>query len=169
MFGAETKSKREAIMQLQVAKQSQTDFRDVQTMKVADIMTDEPVVVRMNEDLEVAWDLMEESNFRHLPVVDRYGDIQGIISERDLEKYEKQIRRRQMKASIEATANSVKVKNIMTKVPETASPDMSLFEAGTLLLENKISCLPVVDGSHLVGILTEADFVKLVMLQAERD
>ncbi len=29
-----------------------------------------------------------------------------------------------------------------------------------MLLENKIGCLPVVEGEHLVGILTEADFVR---------
>jgi CBS domain-containing protein len=29
-----------------------------------------------------------------------------------------------------------------------------------MLIENKIGCLPVVEGTHLVGILTESDFVR---------
>jgi CBS domain-containing membrane protein len=29
------------------------------------------------------------------------------------------------------------------------------------MLENKYGCLPVVEGERLVGILTEADFVRL--------
>jgi CBS domain-containing membrane protein len=48
----------------------------------------------------------------------------------------------------------------MTTEPETVEPETSLSEAASLLLENKIGCLPVVEGMHLVGILTEADFVR---------
>jgi CBS domain-containing protein len=29
-----------------------------------------------------------------------------------------------------------------------------------MLLENKVGCLPVVEGLRLVGIITEADFVR---------
>lgn len=34
-------------------------------------------------------------------------------------------------------------------------------EAAQIMFENKFGCLPVVDGEHLAGILTEADFVRL--------
>ncbi|MCI0408222.1 MAG: CBS domain-containing protein, partial [Acidobacteria bacterium] len=30
------------------------------------------------------------------------------------------------------------------------------------MFENKYGCLPVVEGRHLVGILTEADFVRFL-------
>ena len=48
----------------------------------------------------------------------------------------------------------------MTTEPETVEPKLALVDAARLLLENKFGCLPVVEGIHLVGILTEADFVK---------
>jgi CBS domain-containing membrane protein len=51
----------------------------------------------------------------------------------------------------------------MTPEPLTVEPDTPLTEAAATLLENKIGCLPVVEGSHLVGILTEADFVRAYM------
>jgi len=35
-----------------------------------------------------------------------------------------------------------------------------LREAAEIMLENKIGCLPVTEGTRLVGILTEADFVR---------
>jgi CBS domain-containing membrane protein len=43
---------------------------------------------------------------------------------------------------------------------ETVEPDEDLKVAAELLIENKIGCLPVVEGTHLVGILTESDFVR---------
>ena len=54
---------------------------------------------------------------------------------------------------------------VMSKTPETISPDTKLNDAATILLENKISCLPVVEGNHLVGIITESDFVKFLSLK----
>jgi CBS domain-containing protein len=41
----------------------------------------------------------------------------------------------------------------------TASPEMPLAEAARLMTEKRIGCLPVVDSSRLIGILTETDFV----------
>ena len=36
-----------------------------------------------------------------------------------------------------------------------------------LMLDNKLGCLPVVEGGRVIGILTEADFVKYVVANAE--
>jgi len=43
----------------------------------------------------------------------------------------------------------------------TASPESDVQTAIAVLLENKYGCLPVVSGKKLVGIVTEADFLKL--------
>jgi CBS domain-containing protein len=43
---------------------------------------------------------------------------------------------------------------------ETVEPETPLAEAASTLFENKIGCLPVVEGNRLVGILTESDFVR---------
>jgi CBS domain-containing protein len=44
----------------------------------------------------------------------------------------------------------------------TTGPDTPLVEAAGVLVERKIGCLPVVEDGHLVGILTEGDFVAMV-------
>ncbi|HEY4587832.1 MAG TPA: CBS domain-containing protein, partial [Thermoanaerobaculia bacterium] len=49
---------------------------------------------------------------------------------------------------------------VMTSEVETAEPDLPLQEAARIMFENKLGCLPVVEGWRLVGILTESDFVK---------
>ena len=52
--------------------------------------------------------------------------------------------------------------DIMTTDVETIDPEADVREAAQILYDNKIGCLPVVEGSRLVGILTEADFVRLM-------
>jgi CBS domain-containing membrane protein len=46
---------------------------------------------------------------------------------------------------------------------KTIGPDDSLENAAKVLLNHKYGCLPVVDQRILVGILTEADFLKLTI------
>lgn len=135
-------------------------FQSPEKMKVEDIMTENPITVKSHEDVDVAWEIMESNNFRHIPVINDEDELQGILSETDLEKYETAIRNRKLKANFDSDVSHVRVRQIMTKSPETVSPDTPLSEAGQLLLENKFSCLPVLEGNTLVGIVTSKDFVR---------
>lgn len=57
-------------------------------------------------------------------------------------------------------AEQLLVRDIMTRDVATVSADTSLRDAARILLELRISGLPVVDVQHkLVGIVTEADFL----------
>jgi len=60
-----------------------------------------------------------------------------------------------------------RVREIMITEIETVEPDTPLRDAAQTLFENKIGCLPVVEGSRLVGILTESDFVRRFVEQEE--
>ena len=55
---------------------------------------------------------------------------------------------------------SVKVRDIMTGEVECVAPDCDATIAGQIMLDNKYGCLPVTEDERLVGILTEADFVR---------
>lgn len=129
---------------------------------VSDVMQKNPIAINQNEDLDTATGLLSDNNFRHLPVINNDGDIQGIISDRDLLNAILRIPPGKLLDRIENPWNTAKVSSVMSKTPETVTPDTNLMEAGAILLENKISCLPVVEGDHLVGIITSSDFVRLV-------
>jgi CBS domain-containing protein len=60
------------------------DGADPATTRVADYMTDRPVTVRPDEDVEVAVRRMAELGVRHLPVVDG-NRLVGVLSMRDLQ------------------------------------------------------------------------------------
>jgi len=56
---------------------------DPKSLKVAEVMTRDPLTVRPDDSLDFAMDLMKQHGFRHLPVW--AGDeISGLISMRDL-------------------------------------------------------------------------------------
>jgi CBS domain-containing membrane protein len=50
----------------------------------------------------------------------------------------------------------------MTRDVQTVHGETPLRDAALLMLRGKLGCLPVLDAENdLIGILTEADFVKL--------
>jgi acetoin utilization protein AcuB len=51
----------------------------------------------------------------------------------------------------------------MTRNVITISPDISVEEATTLLHDNKIGCLPVVEDGNLIGIITEDDVMEILI------
>src|SRR4051812_11158388 len=56
------------------------------------------------------------------------------------------------------------VEEVMTSEVETIEAAQPLEEAAQIMFENKYGCLPVVEGSRVVGILTESDFVRFFAL-----
>lgn len=131
-------------------------------LRVRDLMTEDPVSVPPEADLQTARDLMDQHGFRHLPVVDAEGAVLGLLSQRDLMQ-------RALAPTDDLTVSAqrdvmaaVSVESVMTADIEVVEPDAAAAVAAQLMLENKYGCLPVVDGDRMTGILTEADFVRHV-------
>lgn len=144
-------------------------------LTVQDFMTEDLVTVEPQESIEVAYDLMRDRQVRHLPVVDKSGNLKGIISDRDIIGKITTLTERALAAADEGKQraredlNSLRVSDIMTTTPDTVAEDDDIRDAGLALLENKISSLPVVRGVQLIGILTEADFVRYVVESTKND
>lgn len=127
---------------------------------VRDMMTDTVHTIHPDQDLVDLRALLYDHDIRHVPVVDGDGDLVGLVSERDLLRnvltdqadVPLSVRDQAMKAR--------KVREIMTEDVQTADPEGTLQEAAQLLIDNKFGCLPVTEGSRLVGILTQSDFVR---------
>jgi CBS domain-containing protein len=63
----------------------------------------------------------------------------------------------------------VKARDVMTPHVITINPDASILQAARLMLQHKISGLPVVnDDGGLVGIVTEGDFLRRVETDTKR-
>ena len=69
---------------------------------------------------------------------------------------------RQLERNIrEAADQSVPVAAIMVRDPLTVPPETPTLDAIALMRREKVDCLPVVKDGHLVGIVTERDFINL--------
>ena len=131
-------------------------------MLVRDCMTKKVETVGPNDALVTAEDVMRLGRIRHMPVVDE-GELVGLVSQRDL------FHSALVKAlgfgthATQKARETMLVKEAMTSDVTTTTPDTPLADAARLMLDRKIGCLPVVENKKLVGILTEADFVKLAI------
>jgi CBS domain-containing membrane protein len=131
-------------------------------MRVRDLMSSEVATVHRNDRLLIADDVMRLGRIRHTPVLDdETQEVVGILSQRDLFRGALARALGYGQHAQQKVLGMLFVKDVMTTDPVTTSPDAPLAEAARLMLERKIGCLPVLEGSELVGILTESDFVRL--------
>lgn len=62
----------------------------------------------------------------------------------------------------------MKARDVMTAPVITATPETPVRDIASLLLEKRISGLPIVEGGRVVGILSEGDLLRRVELGTER-
>jgi acetoin utilization protein AcuB len=118
-----------------------------------------PVTIGSEATFFQARNLIREKGVRHLPVVDENDQLVGIVTDRDIREA----------GPSDATSLSVhewnyllgqlKVSGIMTPREKliTITPDTLIEEAVRLMRDNKVGCLPVLEGEKLYGIFTETD------------
>lgn len=133
--------------------------------KVRDIMTAEVTTLGRNDSLLLAKDIMTLGRVRHFPVIDD-DEVVGVVSQRDLYKASLGSVMKYGEKAQRTFLEGIAVKEVMVD-PLTIPPEASVQEAARLMLENKIGCLPVLDGAQLVGIVTETDMLQLVAEMAE--
>lgn len=132
------------------------------SLRVRDIMTRDVVTVRPNDRLSLADELMKQGRFRHLVVVDD-GVVVGVVSQRDVFYGTLAWSMGMGSRSFEQALASSPVKEVMHGDVASVDPEAPLAEAARLMMDRKIGCLPVVEADRLVGILTEGDFLALVV------
>ena len=126
-------------------------------MLVREWMTSDVMTVDENTSMMKALHLMKESNVRRLPVMSR-GSLVGIISDRDLKEASPSKATTLDVHELYYLLAEIKVKEIMTKNPLTIQADETVERAAVIMLEHKVSGLPVVNKQkELVGIITQSD------------
>lgn len=126
-------------------------------MLVREWMSSDVLTVDENTSMMKALHIMKENNIRRLPVLAR-GSLVGIISDRDLKEASPSKATTLDVHELYYLLAEIKVKEIMTKNPITIHQDETVERAAVIMLENKVSGLPVVDKKgELVGIITQSD------------
>lgn len=115
-------------------------------------MTTSLFKVKEDDIVSLAVHLMNWKKVGHIPVENASGDFVGLVTRN---------------AIIDHVVNnngelaSVKTSDIMLRDLITVTPETHLDSAIDLILNNKVSCLPVVEGEKIVGLVTDHDFVMI--------
>jgi acetoin utilization protein AcuB len=129
-------------------------------MLIKDWMAKDVLTVDENTSLMRATRIMKENNIRRLPVVS-HGKIVGIVTDRDVKDASPSKTTSLDIHELYYLLSEMKVKDVMTPSPVTLQGNDSLEKAALIMLESKISGLPVVDKSdQLVGLVSETDVLR---------
>ncbi len=128
-------------------------------LKVADIMTSNPAVARLDTKLGEVLGLMKERACRQLPVVDRR-QVVGIITDRDIRLAMNSPLVLHERSTDQALLNTATAESCMTSDPITVDADAPASDAAEILRKYKFGGLPVLRDGRLVGIVTVSDILK---------
>jgi acetoin utilization protein AcuB len=119
----------------------------------------DPITISPDASFYEARNIIHEKGVRHLPVVDKNNRLVGIVTDRDIRKSAPSDATLLNVQELNYLLGKLKVSSFMTPKGKliTITPDTIIEEAVQLMHDNKIGCLPVLEGDKLYGIFTETD------------
>jgi CBS domain-containing protein len=128
-----------------------TNYRVAQYMK-----TDIPTV-QADDPVELVVDLMRWKRIRHVPVEDTRGQIVGLVTHGAVMRY---LAERAKGGGVGTRdPDGASVAAIMKTNVITVRPDTTTLDAAALVRQHSVGCLPVVQDGHIVGMVTQEDFM----------
>ncbi|RPJ51480.1 MAG: CBS domain-containing protein [Chloroflexi bacterium] len=131
-------------------------------MNVGRRMSHPVFTVQPNLPITKAHELMAHEKIHRAPVV-KNGRLVGIVTENDILKAYPSTATSLSVWEITSLLEKITVKDIMIKNVRTVQEDTPIEEAARILVDNKISALPVMCGTELVGIITETDLFRIML------
>jgi len=127
-------------------------------MKVSDRMTRDVVTLDEEQSLREALTLQRRHKIRHIPVVTD-GHVIGILTDRDLKRASPSLLSGISQEKYDELLDTTLVGQVMTRTPQTVTPETSIKEVAKILVEQKFGSLPVTEADQLVGIITDIDLL----------
>ncbi len=134
---------------------------------VRDWMSKDVLTVDPKTPIAEAYRLMKERKVRRLPVV-KDGRLIGIVTLGDVREASPSSATSLSIWELNYLWAQLTVDRVMKTHVITIAPDATIMDAASLMLEHKISGLPVVDDGTLVGIITESDIFRMLVTTEQR-
>jgi CBS domain-containing protein len=147
-------------------------------LKAKDIMSRQLITVSEQTKVKELAELLVRHRISGAPVVDGNGNLVGVVSQSDLVAMHKlpHVPRAvslfdwviylegagRLEHELEKMAGE-DVGDIMTREPETVTPESPLEEIATTMSEKGVHTIPVVDGDQLVGVVGKLDIVRSLL------
>ncbi len=140
-------------------------------MFVKDRMTAQPLVVVTPEaPITEAQRLMQEHSVRHLPVVEDHDRLVGLLTRETVLKAIPWSAASLSALETRYILSKIRVSKVMLRDFVTTTEDVPVEEAARVMVDHKLTCLPVLRQTRLVGIITDIDLLSITaeMLGARR-
>lgn len=132
--------------------------------RVQDWMSSQVITVSPKTNLPEVHQLMVSAAVRRLPVVDLQGDLCGIVTLGDMRAAQPSPATSLGIGERNYLLSTLTAERIMTANPFTIHPEQSIGEAAAIMLNKRVSGLPVVDHEGTIcGIITESDIFRMVV------
>lgn len=132
-------------------------------MLVGNRMTPNPITVTPGVSIAEAMRILRREKIHRLPVLDKNKKLVGIVTYEDLLYASPSSVTSLNMWEINYLLNEVTVEEVMVENVITVDEDCPIEDAARLMQDNTISCLPVMRGDMLVGIITESDIFKIFL------
>lgn len=128
---------------------------EMEMIRVADLMTPDPILIDESASLDEAVRLLEEHEISGLPVVDRDGMLVGVLSQTDI------VRARAV-GHLWHRWPGLRVRHLMHSPALTADPSMTMEEAAQIMERAHVHRLVVVGEDQMtpIGLLSTTDLVR---------
>ena len=126
-------------------------------------MTKNPVTIGPDANVVEASELMKKEKVHRLPVLDKDKKLVGVISEKDILYATPSPASSLSIHEMAYLLSKLTVRKLMSKDPVTITKDTTVEEAARLMVDQDLSCLPVVEGDRLVGIVSKSDMFKILL------
>jgi acetoin utilization protein AcuB len=135
-------------------------------MLVKNWMSKTVVTVDGDDSIQDAMKLLKKHKIRMLPVLKK-GKLAGVITDRDIKRASASDATTLSVHELNYILSKIKVKNVISDRLITVPYDYTIEETAEVLLNNKISGLPVVDhDGKIVGTITQTDIFREVVSSA---
>lgn len=130
---------------------------------VKDWMTKNVISAEPEMAMLEAHKLMRDHQIRRLPVV-KNGKVVGIVTRSDVRQAQPSAATSLNMWEINYLLAKLRLKDIMTTKVTTVKADDTIKTAATLMHDNRIGALPVVDDAGMLqGIITESDIFSILI------
>lgn len=131
-------------------------------MTVKRMMKKNPITTTAETSIVDVADILKGNHIHRLPVLDKKGKLIGVITEKDILHASPSPVSSLSVYEMPYMLSRLKVSNLMTKDVRTIGPDTTVEEAAKIMVDDDLSCLPVIEGDKLVGIVSKSDMFKVL-------
>jgi len=143
------------------------DIPEVRSVRVEEVMAPEPRTIRPDDQIRIALAILREIDERNIPVLDD-GRVVGVIGVKDITPaLLKPVERSPLLTRGKDRRLSPEVKGLMNEPIVVRSPAALGIVLDTMI-EHDISMVPILEGEHLVGIVTHFDLMEFVARYRDR-